>query len=610
MRAGRAAILWAALLALPAALAPAAEDGQAPSALPRILSEFYSPEAAKAYSQGAARELTLALESGLADKEKLADDELAGRKELVLANHELFLAHTYLDKLRQPAKAAVYFKRYAERLAAARLTLDFLTEEYVRSQFPKQEGASRLIAAIGEARRWLDLRGAWALYVEAGLLCGDQEALGQGEALLRGLGQGGGVTERRVYRPEEPRREAGKVAITLKALHPNEGEAAADYALPFVPGARAFVLTVENRGTELVKFAADDFLLSANGVSVSALPEDKVPGRIVFSAPLEQFLYPELSPWTFSGMPHETYNQDVVEVNLKKAEAIREAKAEEKRAVRRVRIKKVLLTIASVYSVLGQAQMAMNAGAYSANASYAAGKASEARADGYLGAARHYQSQSSFYGALASQQQAALSHMQASNGQLFNYSGLTVANDAKVQKAWAKVKAIRPPDVFKYPPYVVTDREYAERVQGALAKLKRFTEADRFLPVKGSSVKKAKYAMTMGEMMKAFDEPKGKARDLKEELGSAVRVKGGKAWTGLLFFEADGLDADSASLSATLRIGEQEAKLSFALRGKDSFVITPKAVSYSLELAGEGASWGDTQLDYPLLWPALVPRMP
>ena len=498
---------------------------------------------------------------------------------LFKAGVRFLIGHAYADELNDPARALPGFNAAGAWLDKACFTLPSLAEK-------DQEGG-----------HWLELRKAWLDYVEKGIRQKNDKQIAEAEGDDGLLTAGIGISKRDWLVPQEKTREDGKVVCKLEALYPGEYDPALHYKLPFLMEMQVFRLTVINNGPVTVLFNSDDVNIEGEGAEIPCLSPDEVTKRLYPPAALQQFIYFEQSPVTFSDIPFRLYNEALVYCN---------------------RLRDALMSKAADlpnpssgdaglnrwYKNLDDAVSGIRAGMEetgkpTASISYYRNEAEEARKAEKYGTS-HY------FNAMASKEE---SEMDLENGFSLIQRRLDEAMTAAVSRQSLELREAAgkaPLPAWENSAYYGSVRlELLACKEVANAKVKEFFEADLLPPLKGSGIRKVDTTVSMGRYMNNLQNPDGKSA--RDETGPAVRVNPRSQWKGFLVFDPRGSLPGEGNLVLMPKVGNSRVTLMFPLQRKSALAIRPPLLSYLPRYVESGAKWGKVTLASPVDWIAFMP---
>lgn len=486
----------------------------------------------------------------------------AEKGRLVEVSHHLLLAHLYSEQLGDAARAQPHFKTSARLLAGASFAPRAL----------ERQAPGPVMSAALPGLTWALTRRAWVLYGELGLFGGDAESLRQGEALFDKLPAG--VVRRQPWLVPAGGARGGALKVSLERVHPNQTDKALAYALPFLAKLQTFKLTVSNTGSQHVEFGSDDLALELDGKRIPAVSVGELgPATLVNGLRLQQFLYPELTPYTLSELGTAEFNDVQYKINSEKAAAIRAQREEAHfqaimdRAIES-RAQQAMLGVG-----IARIGTEMARGIKQVDIRQDRDKAAAARSQGRTGAANFYETRARWEEENMRQDRAREERWTASasaGGGTSSGGGRAPAGasgGATIDEAaWAKSASDR---------VHVLERRIAMRL--AVKKLERFLNSDSLLPHKGTR----------------------------------LRLPAGKTWTGLVSFPTPTAAPRSAKLHLAFD-GAPSTVLPLAVESAVAFV--PPLLSYGAPtfvnhgpILGEAAS-GDIDQDWYVLLPELLPE--
>jgi len=303
---------------------------------------------------------------------------------------------------------------------------------------------------------------------------------------------------------------------------------------------QVFLLTVKNGGSEQLEFSSDDIVLSSAGsAELAALPVGELTPEVLANGmSLQQFMFPELTPYTFSDMTAGEYNDSQLDINVKLAEQQWSADWQSKldADVARAQAKRAA-TAAGWAKTSGNITNNMINSINAADARQDSQRASEARMAGNYRSAAAYENRAKW----------AQDDIKYNNE---NRKRWDAAMDAEVARAGqvktmeGRVTAISPAAWDNSVSQNLTGLESKITLRLASRKLERFLNSDFLLPHKSTN----------------------------------LRIPPGQSWTGLVAFNtaAGGYSA----LKLTLHEGGTARTLNFPLKEKQAWVVKPPAVHY------------------------------
>lgn len=591
-------LLAAGLAALPASPALAA-GVPADSTLPAC----YPQAAVEAVFSQKPPELAAALEAALPEMKNI------GRGGgLALADYYLLTAHTLSQVPGKAASAAGYYKAAADLLGSSdflvkgldpvalakgnikpeQTFIELLWKEWHAAKDEdkqlenmdaymkavdrqKKNGVAlpKLETAVSRMKIWPKLRQAWAYYGELGLFGGDAESQKKGEALLAAMGDPALAEQRPWLLPAgSVPRQAGPAQAALEPWHPNQTDKKLSYELPFLYKTQTFRLTVKNGGAEPLEFSSDDIVLSSAGAAgLAAMPVgDLTPDVLANGMNLQQFFFPELTPYTFSDQSAKEYGDKQLEVNPEMASQMNDAewqrksdeavaRAERRRAERAASWAK---TFNAINTNMLNSINAMDARQDSQRASEARSAGSYKTAAMYENRARWAQDSIKYNEESRKSWDAAMDAEAAKAGQVKTSAGsVPVISPA----AWENSLSDR-----------LTRLEAKITLRLASKKLERFLNSDFVLPHKATN----------------------------------LRLPPGESWTGLVSFNTR--EGGYGSLRLTLHQGGAARQLSFPLRERLTWVVKPPYLFYRQpQLVINSRDFGPTNVPMHVDWNVLLP---
>lgn len=591
-------VIFAALAALSGAPAGAA-GVPAETTLPAC----YPGAAVEAVFTQKSPELAASLEAALPDMKKSG----AGGP-MVLADYYLLAAHTYAQVPGKTAEAAKYYRLAAEALASA----DFLPVGLDPVALEKQnearekakmdqlwiakdkekkekdrteafsgwmdvsarhkantEGLPKLEAAIARMRLWAKLRRAWAYYGELGLAGGDAEAQKKGEELLAALGDPGLAEKRAWLVPAASGpKQAGAAQVTLEPWHPMRTDRQYLYELPFLYKTQTFLLTVRNGGTAPVEFTSDDIQLAGKDGSAAALSVGELtPDVLGNGLDMQQFFFPELTPYTFSWLSTKEFNELQLEANPKLADQQWKADqlAQFNAMMARIARERAERAMGWANATRGTVNGILN-GIDAASARQDAQRASEARMSGNYRTAALYENRSRWASDNIRSRDEEQKTWEAS-------ARRTVENAGKVETMEGFEPKIDPAAWSNSASDNFTRLEAKITLRLAAKKLERFLNSDFVLPHKGT----------------------------------ALRIPPGQSWAALVSFPASA-SADTARVAVDN--GGVKKTVAFPLQAREAWVVKAPWLQYKAPLQiMKSHEYGDTMVMKAVDWKVILPDL-
>lgn len=590
-------LLFAALSGAPAGAAGVPAETTLPACYPGA--------AVEAVFTQKSPELAASLEAALPDMKKSGTGG-----PLVLADYYLLIAHTYAQVPGKDAAAAKYYGLAADTLPAADFLpagLDpvalekqnetrekaFMDKMWAAKDKEKKErdrtdafsawreaserddanrkNLPRLEAALAKMRLWAKLRRAWTYYGELGLAGGDAAAMKKGEELLAALGDPALAEKRAWLVPAAAGpKQAGAAQVTLEAWHPMRTDRKYSYELPFLYKTHTFLLTVKNNGSAPVEFTSDDIALAGpSGDPLPALPVGEltplVPGN---GLSMQQFFFPELTPYTFSWLSAKDFNEMQLEANEKMAKqqwsADWKARMEaDIAAANRRRAEAAMgwanVTRNGVNSILN--------GIDASSARQDAQRASEARMSGNYKTAALYDARSRW----------ASDNIKDREGDQKRWEGAAqeeIERAGQVQTLEGLAPKITPAAWANSASDNFTRLEAKIALRLASKKLERFLNSDFVLP----------------------------HRD------TALRLPPGQSWTALVSFIAGSEAADAVRV--TVNDGGVKRPVSFPLKESSAWAVKAPWLKYGPPVQiMKSREYGDTSVMKAVDWKAIVPDL-
>ena len=538
---------------------------------------------------------------------------------LALADYYLLIAHTYAPVPGKSAEASKYYALAADLLATA----DFLTkgvEDPVAMAKANQEPEKKhlqelwdawsaekdrfqkldlfkshleetarqeknlkdlplLQTAVERMKLWPKLRRAWTYYMELGVAGGDAVSRAKGEALLRAMDTR--LAEERPWLAPASAapRQSGTAQVTLAAWHPGQTDKKLNYELPFLYKTQVFKLTVKNGGTGPLEFNTDDIVLSsATAGDLAALPVgDLGPEVLGNGMNLQQFIFPELTPYTFSNLSATEFNDAQLEINGKLAQQQWSADWEETMdSHQRMIIAERAERAAAWSKTFGDISNSIINGISATEARQDSQRASEARSAGEYKTATLYDNRAKWQ----------LDNIEYNNESRKRW-------DASMQadvKAAAAGDAPAPAGMVKTMDGVVAEITPAAWEASASD---RFTRLEAKITLRLASKKLERFL---------------NSDFLMPHKGTNLRIEPGQSWTGLVPFNirTGGYD----SLKLTLHEGGAQRELDFPLVERTAWVVKPPYLNYQPPFTiVSSRDFGTASVPHAVDWKLIIPDL-
>ncbi len=539
---------------------------------------------------------------------------------LALADYYLLTAHTYAQVPGKSAEAAKYYRLAAAQLGSADFLpkgvedpvaiatahekpeadhlqklwdawhaeskeleqLDLFKAYYEESARQKRnkDAIPRLQAAVERMKVWAGLRRTWTYYMELGISGDDAESRKKGEELLTAIGDTSLAATRPWLAPSSSgSRQSGTAQVTLEPWYPEQTDKKLNYELPFLYKTQTFGLTVKNSGTAPIEFSSDDIVLSAaTAGTLAALPVGELgPDVLANGMSLQQFMYPELTPYTFSNLSATEFNETQIELNGKLAEQQWSADWQERMdSHERAAIRERAERAAAMSQAFGDASHSMLNGINAADARHDQQLASQARSAHAYNTANLYENRARWELDNIKQGDESRKRWKESMQADINAIG---SGDAPVPAGMVKTMdgvmvAITPAAWEESASDRLTKLEAKITLRLASKKLERFLNSDSVLPHQGTN----------------------------------LRIEPGQSWTGLVSFNTQSGGFDSLKL--TLHESGAARSLSFPLAEKAIWIVKPPYLNYQPPIMIMSArEFGTASVMKAVDWKLIVPDL-